>query len=87
MENVLAFLKKLKDNNNKEWFQANKAKFITAKETFEVLVTELIDEVNFTAVFSKGGRKNPNTDLQLFRVARPITDLSWPLTDYYFTFL
>jgi uncharacterized protein (TIGR02453 family) len=46
MENVLTFLRKLKENNNKEWFTANKPEFTAAKETFETLVAEVIGEIS-----------------------------------------
>ena len=42
MEKTIAFLKSIEKNNNKEWFDANKDKYLAAKEEFEVLVDKLI---------------------------------------------
>ena len=42
MEKTLGFLKKLKTNNNREWFEKNKAQFLEAKEEFEGFIDELI---------------------------------------------
>jgi uncharacterized protein (TIGR02453 family) len=41
-EDILDFLKELKDNNNREWFQANKHLYEKAKAAFESFVNELI---------------------------------------------
>ncbi|WP_109695296.1 DUF2461 domain-containing protein [Chitinophaga deserti] len=40
---TLKFLKDLKLNNNKAWFDENKAAYLAAKEDFESLVQQLID--------------------------------------------
>jgi uncharacterized protein (TIGR02453 family) len=42
MEKTLAFLKKIKSNNNKEWFEANKHTYLDAKQEFELMVDGLI---------------------------------------------
>jgi uncharacterized protein (TIGR02453 family) len=42
MEKSLHFLKKLKANNNKDWFDKNKNQFLEAKAEFEVFVDKLI---------------------------------------------
>lgn len=42
MEKTIAFLKAIQKNNNKEWFDANKDKYLAAKEEYEVLVDQLI---------------------------------------------
>lgn len=47
-KSTLAFLKKLKKNNNREWFNANKHLYEAAKADFEIFVYELIQE---TALF------------------------------------
>jgi uncharacterized protein (TIGR02453 family) len=41
-EKTTAFLKALKKNNNKEWFDKNKSKYLEAKEEFEVFVQSVI---------------------------------------------
>lgn len=42
MQNAIGFLKALKSNNNKEWFEKNKANYLASKEEFEVLIDKLI---------------------------------------------
>ena len=46
METTLHFLKKLKINNNREWFDSNKSEYLASKEIFEVFVSELIKGIN-----------------------------------------
>lgn len=46
MENVLLFLSDLKENNNREWFHANKDRYQDAKKTFEIFVTKLLAELS-----------------------------------------
>lgn len=43
-KNTLAFLKELKQNNNKPWFDANRPKYEIAKSDFANLVKQLITE-------------------------------------------
>lgn len=45
MKNVIPFLTELKNNNNREWFQANKKKYDLAKTEFETFVNKLIVEL------------------------------------------
>lgn len=42
---TLQFLSDLKDNNNKEWFTANKARYESAKKEFEQFVDDLIARI------------------------------------------
>lgn len=42
MKKSLAFLKKIKNNNNTEWMKANKESYLEARKEFEFLVQELI---------------------------------------------
>lgn len=42
---LLAFLKELKQNNNKEWFISNKGRFEVAKTEFETFVTDLFAKI------------------------------------------
>lgn len=42
MKSVFNFLKQLKSNNNKEWFDSHKEKYLIAKEEFENYITEII---------------------------------------------
>lgn len=43
MEIILSFLKLLAKNNNREWFEKNKSKYLTAKELHETLVEEVLE--------------------------------------------
>jgi len=45
METTFSFLKKLEANNNRDWFEKNKATYIKAKEEFEVFVQEIINGI------------------------------------------
>jgi len=42
MQTTFDFLKKLKNNNNKDWFDKNKASYLAAKDEFETLVNKII---------------------------------------------
>ena len=39
------FLKELKENNNRDWFTANKSKYEIAKTEFEAFITKLVIEI------------------------------------------
>lgn len=43
---VLRFLKDLENNNNREWMNENKARYLEAKTAFEVLVQDLIGRLS-----------------------------------------
>ncbi len=44
-KSTLEFLKELKENNYREWFQANQTAYKDAKRNFETFVQELINEI------------------------------------------
>lgn len=44
-KSTLSFLEKLKKNNNKEWFDKNRAEYETAKNNQKELITELIHTI------------------------------------------
>lgn len=46
MDTILAFLQELKNNNNREWFQANKGWYDDAKAQFEGIVGEVIKGIS-----------------------------------------
>jgi len=46
MQKTLDFLKKLNNNNNKEWFEKNKNTYLQAKEEFENTVESLIPAIH-----------------------------------------
>ncbi|MDE5637771.1 MAG: DUF2461 domain-containing protein, partial [Alistipes sp.] len=45
MEEVLDFFRRLHDNNDKTWFDANRAQYKRVRETFVRLTGELIDGI------------------------------------------
>ncbi len=42
---ILSFLRELRDNNNREWFQENREQYVVLKEKFDLLAGELIDKI------------------------------------------
>ena len=45
MEKILTFLKALAKNNNREWFEKNKRKYVDARQEFEIFISNLLDEL------------------------------------------
>lgn len=45
MKTILPFLAKLKDNNHRDWMEANKPEYLKARKEFEILVESLIAEI------------------------------------------
>jgi uncharacterized protein (TIGR02453 family) len=45
-EKSISFLKAIKNNNNRDWFEKNKPKYLEAKAEFEVFVQNLISAIN-----------------------------------------
>ncbi len=45
MKSILAFLKDLEKNNNRDWFNANKAQYLEAKSGFDIFIDSLIVEL------------------------------------------
>ena len=43
--NTLDFLKKLSRNNNREWFEKNKSRYLEIKGEFEIFVTDVLHEM------------------------------------------
>lgn len=43
MKNVIPFLKKIKKNNNKGWFDDHKHEYLIAKDEFTLFVTEIVN--------------------------------------------
>ncbi len=46
MQVVLDFLNNLQNNNNREWFEANRTNYLNAKNTFEAFVEKLISGIS-----------------------------------------
>lgn len=45
LKEVLAFLRELRENNNREWFNENKARYVHLKKEFDVFTGVLIDKI------------------------------------------
>ncbi len=45
-EIIFSFLKALKKNNNRDWFEKNKPKYLTAKAEFELLIHDVIKGIS-----------------------------------------
>ena len=45
---ILAFLSELKQNNNKDWFEAHRSNFNAARDAFEGFIDSIIDELRGT---------------------------------------
>ena len=45
MKEIITFLQELQHNNNREWFTANKARYVAAQTRFNSFVDELIGEI------------------------------------------
>lgn len=45
MREILEFLRDLKENNNREWFQANKDRYLSAQQRWNTFCLELIREI------------------------------------------
>jgi uncharacterized protein (TIGR02453 family) len=53
-KSTLDFLTEIKCNNDREWFNANRPKYIDAKENFEIFVQEIIDKIVLFEPIMKG---------------------------------
>lgn len=69
LDTVLAFLKNLSENNNKDWFEQNKKEYEVAKKEQERFVTEMLNEL---AVREEGfaGQKAKDCIFRIFRDVR-----------------
>ncbi|MFN8166163.1 MAG: DUF2461 domain-containing protein [Bacteroidia bacterium] len=72
---TLTFLKSLKKNNNKEWFDANREKYLAAKEDVAELIDEFLKEIT---KFEKGfaGMSAKDCMFRIFRDVRFSKDKS-----------
>lgn len=69
LELILKFLKNLAKNNNREWFDKNKPKYLAAKESFDEVVVKLLDEmVKFDE--SLGGLDPKKLTFRIYRDVR-----------------
>lgn len=53
-KSTLDFLTAVKCNNNRDWFNANRASYIDAKDNFETFVQEIIDKIILFEPIMKG---------------------------------
>lgn len=53
-KSTLDFLRRLKNNNNRDWFMANKPDYLGAKQNYEAVVQEILDKVIETEPIMKG---------------------------------
>jgi uncharacterized protein (TIGR02453 family) len=65
---TLNFLKALKNNNNKEWFEANREKYNIAKNNFEEFITVLLEKM----VFFDSDLKGLSSKDCVFRINRDV---------------
>ena len=65
---TLDFLKSLKKNNQRDWFNANKSKYESTKKEFEIFIAKLISEISrFDKIVSGTEAKNC-----IFRIYRDV---------------
>ena len=53
-KSTIAFLEALKRNNNREWFQANRSLYLDARENYESVVGEILQEITGFEPILKG---------------------------------
>ncbi len=46
MQTIIDFLSQLEKNNNRDWFNANKSLYLTAKTDFDIFVNKLIPQIH-----------------------------------------
>lgn len=69
MKHTLLFLKKLKANNNRDWFEANRGSYEQAKAEFETFANALLDGVK---KFDKGIDPALTAKQCMFRINRDV---------------
>ncbi len=68
MQHLLTFLTELKENNNREWFEANKQRYLTLKDKYEVWLEKVIEGISqFDPVTGK-----PSVKDCVFRIYRDV---------------
>lgn len=69
MQKTFSFLKTIKSNNNKDWFDKNKDRYLEAKEEFEIFVDKLIKG---TAKFDKKISSDMKAKDCVFRIYKDV---------------
>lgn len=68
-QSTLDFLKSIKKNNNKDWFEKNKAKYLAAKENWEMVLDEVLKGMSkFDKSFA--GMKGKECAYRIYRDVR-----------------
>jgi uncharacterized protein (TIGR02453 family) len=67
--NTLDFLKKLSRNNNREWFEKNKSRYLEIKDEFELFVTDVLQEMT-TCDESLAGLNPKKLTFRIYRDVR-----------------
>ena len=62
-KNTISFLKELKLNNNREWFNENKARFNTIQSQVKIFAQEVNDSLNVSDNIEK---------IKIFRIYRDL---------------
>ena len=75
MRQIIDFLSELKAHNERDWFNANKEKFLIAKTSFEEFVLDLISELQLMDPTITGATPK-NTIYRIYRDVRFSTDKS-----------
>lgn len=71
MQAILSFLTSLKKNNNREWFEANKDKYLKAKTELETIVADLITELSkFDKAIARSDLKPNNCIFRIYKDVR-----------------
>ena len=75
MEQFFEYLKELKENNNREWFKANKSRYDELAKKYAAVVQQLIDKIS---VFDKeiAGLEAKNCIFRIYRDVRFSSDKS-----------
>lgn len=69
LDKSLGFLKKIKSNNNKDWFETNKSNYLEAKAEFEAFIQGLISGL---AKFDKQIDSNLQAKTCVFRIYKDV---------------
>ena len=70
MEKSISFLKKLKNNNNKDWFEKNKGVYLKAKEEFETYIDGILDEIRKFDKLISTDLKGKNCSFRIYKDVR-----------------
>jgi uncharacterized protein (TIGR02453 family) len=69
MKQIFAFLKKLKSNNNRDWFENHKNDYLKAREEYEMFIEDLLPQIK---KFDKKIDKSLSAKECLFRIYKDV---------------